>query len=272
MAGSFFAVLSLVAVAGTALDQAQRLYQRARYEEALKRLGPSCRGTSEVARCEQLRAFVETALGGEDEARAAFERMLAQEPDAALGAVSPKIKALFDAAARNVHQARELALLPIEADAEWALRLPAGPAAVAGVIAHLSPAGHTQFQPVEMRREAEAWHGTLVVGEAQAGPARYFLEVRLVSGAELLVGSATAPREAEVRAPSPPAPAPPSPFDLPGLTVSEGAPPDGMPAWAVWTIAGGAALVVAGIVTWVVLSRDEEAGAIRVNIRFEDDP
>ncbi len=262
-------VPALLAAAEPSLDQVERLYEKARYEEALQRLGATCRGAADLGKCERMRAFIETALGHEDEARAAFERMLASEPEVGLGAVAPKVQALFLAATQNVQQARGLALAPIEASEGWVVQLVAAPAGLAGAVAHVRPAGHAQFQRVELLREGDAFTGRLAVGEVEAGPARYFLELRLVSGAELYVGSSKAPREVEVRPPAPPTP---SPFALPGLKVEETQPREGMPAWAVWSIAGGAALVVAGIVTFVALSGEPEPGAIRVNIRFEDDP
>ena len=72
------------------IAKAEALFERARYERALKVLGPTCERATEPASCERIRGFVLVALGREKKARAAFERMLLLDPGATLGRdVSP---------------------------------------------------------------------------------------------------------------------------------------------------------------------------------------
>ena len=47
----------------------------------------------------------------------------------------------------------------------------------------------------------------------------------------------------------------------------------GLPSWAVWTIVGGSALLVAGGVTAaILLSRPKKPGTVVVSIQFSDAP
>src|SRR5262249_13073536 len=90
------------------MARAEALYEKARYKEALRALPESCAG---AAPCERLRAFIHTAIGEEAEAKAAFERLLAVDPEAVLpDDVSPKISAVFDSARGTIVAARDIQL------------------------------------------------------------------------------------------------------------------------------------------------------------------
>jgi hypothetical protein len=206
--------------------------------------------------------------------------MLSADRDASLGPdVAPKLQALFATVKRDVTALAELALAPLrvkEGETTWVLRLerPEVERLVA-ITAQVALSGRERFAPVTLAAEGDAWVGALTVDEDEPeGELRYFLVAELRSGAQVFAGSEEAPKSAPVRfaagSTPPVGDTEPSPFDGPTLGTGDGD-GAGLPPWALWTIVGGgAALVAIGVTLAVVLSGNDEPGAVKVNIVFED--
>lgn len=278
-------ITSLVAVvlaAGADLASAQRHYDQARYEESLTALGPSCTGASDATGCEKLRAFVLVALGREDEARAAFDRMLVLTPDAELGdEVAPKLRNVFAAVKRDMGTILGAVLEPVavgEEEQPWGLALDLDQGLpVKGVRIYVRLEGSSTAREVVMQRSGLRWSG-LLAGHGGAKSARYHLVVELQSGVEVTVGSELAPRALALR----------DGGDAGGSAGGSGSVVDSdafrmgdsdgggakrddralLPVWAWWAIGGGAA-VLTGVVFAVFMTRDDAPGAVQVQIVFD---
>ncbi len=266
------------------LEKAGRLYEQARYDEALRVLGDDCGATGSPKDCEQLRAFIHVALGQDDEARAAFARLIAADPDAMLPPdVAPKLKKIFDEARRAHKDLSTLQLEPIDALSErgpWTLSVkpPAG-LALEGVTVFVAVGDAEAFHSVSLRLDTagagDVWSGIYRPSEDGGDRVRYFIESRLAGGLLITAGSSAVPKQLSVVPQGGGGPDGPDgdeegkdSGDGPG--VSSGL---SLPDWALWAIIGGAVAVVAtGITLAFVLSDDQEPGAIRVRLQFEDDP
>ena len=269
-------VATFLFVAVPDVAQAERLYDQARYDDALAALGPRCEETSNGSECERIRAFVHAALGQEGAAHAAFVRLVAADPYVRLDDdVSPKLRALFTDAQRTVQLASELTLEPIEAASEhgpWMLKVrPPEGASLEKLVAHVAAPGAESFTLVTMRAEGDVWVGEARPSSGGTGAARYFLEATLAGGVILAAGSSAAPKQIGValaRGPlTPPDGSSVPPSGGPGAVAA-----GGLPRWALWSIAGGAAAVVAvGATLAIVLSKDPKPGKIVVGIRFSDE-
>jgi hypothetical protein len=277
-------LLALLVAAGVSdVDKAERLFAKARYEKALAELGPTCDGTADPIACERLRGFILAGLGREDEAQAAFHRMLAIDSDATVGQdVSPRLRRMFGDAKRAVVATQGLELEPIELETgemAWPLKAYDPEAAeLASVVAYVAPPGRERFIRAELAKQEEAWVAELAVPDADAGTARYYMVATLMSGVEVDVGSEQQPRDVYVRvlgfAQKEGSGGAGSGLLDDGVIGAQSASSGGMPSWAVWSIVGGVAVVAAvGVTLAVVLSsRDHEPGTIVVGISFEDDP
>lgn len=198
----FISPLLVFAVTSAApdLERAQALYDDARYEKALNALGPSCDAAPDPVACEKLRALVHIALGEAFEARSAFDRLLARDPEARLGPeVSPKVQAMF-ADARNAMTdvlAMRLAA-PVRTNGRLLLEVPNPPAGTVEALgAVVAPEGSTDYRMVPLELRGEVWSGS-VEGGNLGSSFRYFLAVSLVGQVQLLVGSEEVPFIARV--------------------------------------------------------------------------
>lgn len=271
-------VLLLMLVSVPRVPAAQKLYDDARYEEALTALGPSCAGAGAVADCERLRAFVLMALGRQDDARGAFIRMLIASPNRALGSdVSPKLQNLFSAAKREYLALSSLALSgPAQLDPDGGpllLKLQVEPA-VSGVVAHVSMPGRGSFREIPLRKEGGAWVGAVTDGVGP-GTVRYYVVATLAQGVAVGSGTEAEPRTFELAAAKGKQVSEEGdPFALPKSEPDE-APATGegkgLPRWALWSIVGGVgAVVIGGVVLGVVLASSPDPGAIQVSIDYKE--
>lgn len=294
-------MLSLVLSALAALPppdvaQAQRLYQQARYPQALAALGPDCLDTSSPGECERVRASTHVALGEDAAARAAFARMLALDPRAELPGASPKLQGVL----REVKQAYEaltaLSLAPVRVAAPgspWRLEVapPAG-LPVERVTVYVD-AARLGFERVPLTARGTSFGADYRPPAGAPVRPAYFVETVVAGGAKVTSGSSAVPRDLSVaradvgsattavvpaevitaaRVPLAAATggtaalAPPVTPVAPAPTAATG-----MPRWGIWALAGGAAAALAGGVTWaVVRNRKSEPGRIVVGIKFED--
>jgi hypothetical protein len=264
-----------VATNSSDISQAERLYQQARYADALKALGESCQTQAAPGPCERLRAFIFAALGREDDARAAFARMLDTTPDASLGDdVAPKLRGLFEEAQRD-RRGSKLELESVQASGDqgaWKVKLRPPPGVELGsVTAHIAAAGSNDFQTVPLSPEGDVWVGSFQPSAGGIGTARYFLTAVTKNGAAINSGSSAMPKEQNV-----------------AMAVAAGGARDSnptsesptaravrdeplLPEWAWWAI-GGAAVVAAGVTAVILLTGDDPApGTLVVGIRFEDE-
>ncbi|MEE8410631.1 MAG: hypothetical protein V3T05_13595 [Myxococcota bacterium] len=283
-------LLALSVTSGASdVEKAERLYADARYVTALKALGKTCDGAQDVAACERLRAFILIALGRNDGAVAAFHRMLDGNPDADLGPdASPKFQRMFGEAKRAVIAVRGLEVEPVDlahAKTAWPIKVYAPQnVELESITVYLAPPGRESFAEAPLTQGADAWVADVDLGETESGLGHYYLTAVMQSGVTVSAGTETEPRDVDVRVLGS-APFDPgdgngngngpgnsgSPFGVPG--VSNASEDDGLPTWAVWSIVGGVAVVVAtGAVLAVLLSRDEKSGTIIVTIGFDGDP
>lgn len=290
-------VVLLAVAAVSPVQKAEQLYQQARYEDALKTLGASCDSVSiresEQTACEKTRAFSLAALGRENEARAAFDRMLMKAPDADLGRdVSPKLQALFSAAKRELAQVMALQIEPVTpgpagpagaAVAPWPLTVrPPSDVTLEGVRAYVASASSTRYNEVVMREQNGAWLGMYDPQGDTTAP-RYYLVATLSSGIEVQIGDSMASKALVLNAGGDvmgydatgfdgyPAPGHASPNKLSATHKSDNDDKiAGMPKWAFWTTVGGAA-VVATVVVIVVASSGggSNNGAVKVGLTFQ---
>ncbi len=269
------AVLTLAMAAPPDVARAERLYQQARYEDALAALGTSCNDAPNAVECERVRAFTYVALGQDSEARAAFGRMLELDSSATIGDdVSPKLRAAFDAAKSAKTALEDVAIEPVVLVSErepWDLTIKTpAEAPILSVAAYIAPAGSDAFQPVTLYKKGGGWAGTFRPPSGGLGTARYFLELTLESGATVSAGSSARPQQVEVT--------------LAGAAPDSEGPTQGgghsggfwnkvrsLPPWALWSIAGGvAAVAIGGVATAVILSQRKDPGTVVVNISFGD--
>jgi hypothetical protein len=268
---------SALSAAEDPLAAVEGMYEKARYKEALKALPASCEETDDAARCERLRGFIHIALGAERDARAAFERMIAAQPEATLGdEVSPKMQVVFEDARRVV-----LAVLAIEIEPPMSAargtvlleaRVPEG-ASIEELTLYVGVGD--ELEPYEMEQRSGVWSTRV---RADADELRYYLVAKLPSGALIRAASPKEPRTVRV---DEDAPRPTSsrerrvvedPLQPPAeLERTDELGPFGFPKWAFWgAVAGGVLVVGAGIALAVVLSSDPEPGEIRVRVVYED--
>lgn len=243
------------------VSAAQKAYDNARYEEALRLLGDNCRNTEDPPGCERLRGFIHVALGEAQAARAAFDRMLALDPTATLGPdVSPKLQAQFAEAKKAMIDVQGMRIEKLEGQVGDTVLLEVkNPPShtVEGLVAHITRDGK-EFAAVPLRLEGEVWAGSWHVGpESDDKPVRYYLEAQLAGGAEVQVGEASRS------------------FALDWAPASERSaekPSGGLPGWAPWVIGGGvaAAVVTAIVVGVVVASQPPAPGAVQVNVVLHD--
>lgn len=270
---------TLLLAAPDALDRAQRLYEQARYEDALAELGPRC-SQSDVERlvaCERVRAFVHIALGREDEARAAFDRLLVAAPDATLGAdVSPKLHGLFNGAKRALGTVMSMSLEPVsvpERGVPWPLtvRAPDG-VELRALRAHVSTSSSSGFLDVVLTERDGAWVGVFQHTEDGTPSPRYYLLATLPSGVEVALGSEAAAQPLTVRIEG-------SGGGLGGGDggadpIGDPRPGDdrilGMKPWAFWSTVGGTAAILTTVVLVVALSGEPAPGALDVAIQLQD--
>ncbi len=269
-------LIALTLAAPPDLVKAQKLFDRAQYEKALKALGERCDDEMTRRPCERLRGFVMMALGDEGGARAAFVRWLAEEPEASLGPdVSPKLQALFGAVKREVLELRELTVEPLRlraGESTWVFRVDKPEVELDGLALFVALPGRESFARVDLRREGDAYTGS-ASAPAEDGEARYYLVADL-SGVPVASGSESAPRSLTVRlagsAPPPPNGGETSPFDMPGL----GAPVpagDPLPGWALGAMIGGGVVVVAvGVTLALLLTGGSDPGQLEVTVTFRD--
>ncbi|MBI5509121.1 MAG: hypothetical protein HY903_10240 [Deltaproteobacteria bacterium] len=283
-------LLLVVACQGaTPIERAEQLYEKAKYERALKELGERCESGSTFAACERLRAFVLLALGRDDDARAAFHRLLVDNPDLSLGPdVAPKLQTLFNNAKRDILETQGLELEPIDtktATDAWAVKVVAPAGVELGELkAFVLAAADARPVEVTLKREGDVWVGSV---KATAGAKlRYFLVAKLASGVEVPSGSESAPLVRGLSSPSgggvgagtgvegDRGDTHGSPFTGPqsgAVTTTGGSKP--LPQWAIWSIVGGAVvLVLTGVALAIVLTRDQAPGTVHVNIHFSDEP
>lgn len=279
-------LLALSVAAGASnVEKAERLYEKARYEKALKVLGKSCDGTQEVDACERLRAFILIGLGRKDGAIAAFHRMINGNPDADLGPdASPKFRRMFGDAKRAVIAVRSLEVEPVDlADGmtEWPIKVYAPQnVEIESITVHLAAPGRETFTAAELTKGGDAWVTDVDLGETESGLGHYFLTAVMKSGVTVNAGTESEPRDFDLRVLGSASfdsgdgfgdGERSSPFDMPSVT--NGDKDEGLPTWAVWTIVGGAvALVATGVTLAILLSRDDEPGTILVTIGFSDEP
>ena len=281
------ASLLLLASMSSAPDtaKAQQLYEKAKYDKALKTLGDICEKGSEFVACERLRAFILLALGRDAEARAAFHRLLADNPDASLGPdVSPKLQTLFGNAKREVADLQSLELDAIDTKAEpgsLVLKV-AAPEGVElkALKAYIVGDDSRSIIEVNLRKEGNVWLGTIKA--AGGDKLHYYLVAVLPTDVPVADGSESSPLVRSL-------PASGggnmleggdkaggdghSPFDPPGLKAGNDSDSKALPSWAIWTIVGGAVAVVAvGVTLAIVLTRKSEPGTILVNVQFVNQP
>ncbi len=286
---SFFAIAIVAAV--SPVQRAEQLYNQARYDDALKALGRSCQGAtireSEQAACEKVRAFALVALGREAEARAAFDRLIVANPDADLGAdVSPKLQSLFSSAKREIAQVMSLQLEPVSpgvasgsgVSAPWPLtvRVP-GDVEVDALHVHIATASTSRYSEVTLRSQDGVWIGMYEPPTEPSAP-RYYLVATLTSGVNVNVGDAATAKAVVVSA----APLDPIGYDplepqhaQPNALAAtrrrdDGDKIAGLPPWAFWTVVGGGAAVVTGVLIYALTrGGGDEPGAVRVGLTFQ---
>lgn len=266
-------IIALLALLTGSLTEAQRNYENGLFEDALDALGPTCDGSADPVRCEELRAFVHVAIGEDAEAAQAFERMLVREPTASLSRrVAPKIRSLFDdrqAAIATLLNAEIESVAWDGGNAPVPVRfVPRGDIELTAVTLILRPDTDVMPQRVPMRYDAGTWIGMAVIEDPKR--ARYALEVEIAAGAMLALKGI-----------SPTTPLPLSEFALdeerPDNFLSD---PDRddtddddeeLPEWAFWSIIGGSVLV-GGVVAALLLTSGSSEGDLQVNVTFDGDP
>jgi hypothetical protein len=275
----FTIVMLLAAAPKQDVARAERLYEQARYDDALDALGASCADTASPAECERVRAFIYAALGRDDEARAAFGRMIEAKPDATLpNDVSPRLRHLFDDAHTSQGALTELTVDAIDvlsARGPWVVKVrPPVANDLNSIVVYIAPSGSDAFQPVTLAPEGDSWVGTFRPASGNTGTARYFIETKLASGNIVVSGSNAVPRQipaivGEGGDTTPIDDGPGGPSE-PGF-MDRLAQKTGLPKWALWTIGGGAAAAIIGgaTITYFAL-RDPEPGAIRVRVEGAD--
>ncbi len=265
--------------ADAALAKVEALYQKAKYKEALKALGASCAELRDVVGCERLRGFIHIALGAERDARAAFERMIAADPQASLGEeVSPKLQAVFDESRRVVLAVLDFQLEPPHSVPRGSVLLEARLAEEASIeqlTLHVE-AEEEGFTPYDMEQRSGIWSARVSIDGERLS---YYAVARLPSGAEISVGSASQPRLLELGgdptgagSDEPRARASADPLAPSGaeLETQEELGPFGLPKLAFWGgVIGGAAAIAIGVTLAIVLTRDPEPGEIRVKVVFD---
>lgn len=272
------------------VGKAERYYDQAKYEKALRSLGPSCEGATEVMACERLRGFIHVALGQELAARAAFDRLLAKNPLAILrDTVSPKIKAIFKQEKQLVQDTRDLTILPVPELPSMGLypvqvKGPAFPK-VQRVVAHVSIQNGT-FSDMPLQYKNGTWVGTIELQTGQSlSDVHYYLVSTLASGLPLLSGTPDQPHKLVVQKASTLA----SNKETQGRQpVAEGSlnahellhqgvedndarqtqdEEEGFPAWAKWTLLStGAAALVAGTVLGIIWLTKDDTGDLHVKV------
>jgi hypothetical protein len=286
---TMIAALVLLASVNSATDvaKAQNLYDKALYERALKALGDSCDQGGELIPCERLRAFILLAVGRDADARAAFQRMLVENPDASLGPdVAPKLLTLFNNAKRDVVELQNLELETIDTKAipgSWGLKahVPDG-IELKALTAFVGSEDQMRFGEVPLKKEGGIWLGSTKA--ADSAKLKYYLVATLVTDVSVMIGSETAPLVRAV--PAGTGSAGPSgdgdggangghsAFDSSGVAATApGGAATSLPPWAIWSIVGGAAaVVVVGVTLAVVLTRESKPGTILVNFELVEPP
>jgi hypothetical protein len=281
--------LLFMASMGSAADvaKAQQLYEKAKYEKALKALGDACPKDGDTSSCERLRAFILLGLGRDADARAAFHRLLADNPDTSLGSdVAPKVQTLFTTAKREVVELQNLELDTIDTKTtpgSWVLKVgsPEG-VELKALKAFIAAGDGTTFTGLDLTKEERAWVGTIKA--ATGDKLKYYLVATLPTDVAVAEGSEAAPLVRSLPAPLAAGvglgtadvgggtdSGGHSPFDSPvaGGTPSVQSKP--LPPWAIWAIVGGAVAVAAvGVTLAIMLTRDAGPGTIVVGIKFVD--
>jgi len=275
---SFVAMSAAHAEDGPDLQKAQRQYERAKYEKALKNLGRDCTASSDVAGCEKLRGFILIALGREGKAEAAFQRLLIADANAELGQdVSPKLQIMFRNArdALSILETLELAP-PVRGGGEEPMLLEAGQPRgvdIQGMTVWIQRPGDTGYQPVSMQLQGGVWSGemNIRVEEGAERLAHYYFLVTLPTGVDIPIGTESSPLM----------------LDLPPTVTGDGESGDngedflstgtkkededdgeGLPKWAWWTIGG--VVTVGAVVAIILLTGGSSAatGDLDVEIEF----
>lgn len=264
-------LISLIAfgfVGGATLAEAESLYEQALYDEALRALGEQCDAGPSPAGCEELKAFILVALGEDDAAAAAFERMLALTPEAALSRpVAPKIQSRFEERRRAMQALRAIRLEPLapgpdEVPVPIKLNPPNG-IRIEKVRAMVREDKDSRPREVEMQEQGGAWVAMVEADAIEDG--HYSLVFELASGASVEVpeaGAAMLPFRPRARSSLGAA------FDADVEVEDSG---EGLPRWAWWTIIGGGAAVVGGVILAVLLSGGSDEGDLLIGVRFDED-
>jgi len=267
-----FAVGNSRALAGDA-DAAQHLYDEARYDEALKELGADCVTATAIVRCEELRGWVHMALGQEEEARAAFLRMLIADGSIVMGDnVSPKIKRAVDAAREALAKLRGLRALASRDPEGVLLEVKAvDVVAVNAIRVLVQNAAVETPRAVEMRKHDSVWVGR-IEGFESIESLSYVMEITLPAGGYLVNGSAEAPLMTEIGGQALSA----QTGELLGLGSDDqqpamGATSSGMPTWGWWAIGGGVLAVGTAVVVALLAQPKSGDGSIAVTFVFGDE-
>lgn len=272
-------ILSLC-VAFSNLEEGQRLYDEALYEEALRALGERCEPGVDEIRCEELRGFLLIGIQREDDAANAFERMVVLDPTVELSQeVAPKIRSVFEAAKATIDRLTKTTLEPVrlqDDDLPTPLKVvPPSSARLTAVTVHLSPEEGQPFTPISLSQEGDGWVGMAKIDPDDAEEARYYLEFRLSSGGTLdpgetgAVGLSIAPKGSVADGGGSGSGA----TDwLKKHEDDPGSDDELLPTWAWWAIAGGGAAVVTGVILAFALSGDDGAGNVQVGVTFNGDP
>jgi hypothetical protein len=263
------AVILVIAAPDPAVDvaAAQALFDDARYTDALEALAPGCNTAADPVGCERLRAFIHVALGNAFEARAAFDSMLALDPDASLGPdVAPKLQAMFGDAKRAMVDVRAMHLEPLtRSEKGKALLEVKNPEAgsIEGITVHIESGGGT-FAAVPLALEGEVWSATTKI--PALSKARYYMVASLAGNVTVDLGRESDPLEVTVAGSTA------GPGDGIGPDLGAGANESGLPAWAPWAIGGGiAAAVAAAVVVGVVVGTQKPApGSLGVTVAFQE--
>ncbi len=270
------------------LDRADTLYQDALYEEALAQLPQSCAeaGIADKVRCERIRGLVHLALQQTAEAKAAFARLLLQDPSAELGDdYPPKVQTLFAEAKTTVDELLGMVLLPptpTHTDGPLILEIRDPAVNIESIRVHIAPPGTDDYEPVDLVLQGQVWSGEVSLDleeEEEGAKTRYFLDVT-TGDMTIPIGSPDAPLSvalslgsAEDRNDDR--------FGLGGSTngedglgTTEKRPGTsiiaGLPDWALWSIAGGVAVLATGITIALASGGGPKPARVRVTISLTD--
>ena len=284
-----FLILSTAILSNNSdVAKSQKLYDKARYEQALLALGQTCMG-DDLAACEQLRAFILIAVGRDRDGTAAFERMLQLEPTRQLPpGTSPKLQALFD---HVIGQVSELSFLRLEqlnlaAKDLVAFKIKAPESTkLQSVIAHIDWDGRDYFKPLSFQEKEGSWVASATIPEIP-DDVRYYLVAALPSGTPVQIGTQAEPLKLSLFEPQTTATngettnaatsTEQSGVEAQTVTSAEANEPTRLqlffkrvPPWAIAAGVGG--VVLAGVLTILVVSSGGEGdGSAQINLKYSE--